>query len=429
MSLPSSDQTPAGYRALTEATLPAYLEGLPEIRARLGGKSGGWRVREVGDGNLNLVFLVDGPDGSVCVKQSLPYVRSFGEAWKMPLERAYFENSYYTLVGPHVPGLAPTVYHYSPELFCIVMEKLAPHIILRRGLIAGTRYPEVARHVGDYVARACFFTSDLAQPFEGKLDGMARFAKNQSLLRITVELVFADPYRMMDRNRWTSPELDGIAADFRGDGPLKAAAARMGQRFLSETQALVHGDLHSGSVMVTETDSRVIDPEFAFYGPIGFDLGAFVGNLLLAWYAQPGHATAANDRVAYRTWILEQIPIFWQSFRATFLELWRTKAAGDVYPASLFTAPGDAAALEAAREAFIAALLADMVGFAACKMIRRIFGFAHVADFDSIQDSKRRAAGEAGALGLARTMLLDPNRFTRIDDILEMAPRFDRKTP
>jgi 5-methylthioribose kinase len=418
-----ADTTPPGYRPLTEATVSAYLDGLPAIRHRLGDKSADWRVSEVGDGNLNLVFLVDGPSGSVCVKQSLPYVRSFGEAWRMPLERTYFEHCYWDAVGSHVTGLAPAVYHYQPELFCIVMEKLAPHIILRRGLIAGTRYPQVARHIGDYVARACFHTSDLARPFEHKLDGMAVFAKNQALIRITVELVFADPYRVMDRNRWTSPQLDGIAAALRNDAVLKATAARWGHRFLTTPQALVHGDLHSGSVMVTESDSRVIDSEFAFYGPIGFDLGAFVANLLLSYFAQPGHAMADNDRLAYRGWILEQIASFWTTFRDSFLTLWRTQANGDAYPADLFATASDQIALEYARETFIDSLFADMIGFAACKMIRRIFGFAHVADFEAIADASTRAACETKALSLARVMLLEPQQFQKIGDLIDAAKR------
>ena len=53
-------------------------------------------MREVGDGNLNLVFIVEGPAGGVCVKQALPYVRAAGESWPMPLERAFFESSYYS---------------------------------------------------------------------------------------------------------------------------------------------------------------------------------------------------------------------------------------------------------------------------------------------------------------------------------------------
>jgi 5-methylthioribose kinase len=416
-----AEPTPPGYRPLTEATVPDYLATHASIRARLGGVPGDWRVREVGDGNLNLVFLVDGPAGSVCVKQSLPYVRSFGEAWAMPLERAFFEYSYWAEIGAHVSGLAPEVYHYDPTLFCIVMEKLAPHIILRRGLIEGIRYPHVARHVGDYVARACFHTSDLARPFDEKFAGMAMFARNEPLLRITVELVFADPYRVMERNRWTSPQLDGLAAELRADGALKSAVARMGYHFLNAPQALIHGDLHSGSVMVTESDSRVIDSEFAFYGPIGFDLGAFVANLLLSWFAQPGHATPGNDRIAYRDWILDQIAVFWTAFRTAFLALWRKQARGDAYPASLFAAPADRATLEKAQEDFVAALFADMIGFAACKMIRRIFGFAHVADFDSIKDADKRADCERKATALARAMLVEPSHFRRIEDLIATA--------
>ena len=67
--------------------------------------------------------------------------------------------------------------------------------------------------------------------------------------------------------------------------------------------------------MVTEDDTRVIDPEFAMYGPIGFDLGAFLANLLMSYYSQPGHATAEDDRAGMQRWLLEQMPIFWQSVR------------------------------------------------------------------------------------------------------------------
>jgi len=48
--------------------------------------------------------------------------------------------------------------------------------------------------------------------------------------------------------------------------------------------------------MVTRESTQVIDPEFAFYGPMGFDVGAFLGNLILAFFAQDGHADQTNDR-------------------------------------------------------------------------------------------------------------------------------------
>jgi 5-methylthioribose kinase len=423
-----ADEKPRpAYRILDSPSLLALVESLAKVRTVLGGRTADWRVREVGDGNLNLVFIVEGPGGSVCVKQALPYVRAAGPSWPMSAERAYFENSYYKTVAPYVGALIPEIYHYDPDLYCIVMERLSPHIILRQGLIAAQRYGDCARAIGEYIARACYFTSDFARPFEDKMDGMALFAANKPLVRITVDLIFADPYLASPRNRHTSPQLDSMVADFRRDTALKIAAARFGQKFLNEPQALIHGDLHSGSVMVAENDSRVIDPEFAFYGPIGFDLGAFFGNLLLSWYSQPGHSTPSDDRVAYQEWILRQARIFWESFRTCFLALWDMHPNGDVFPAAMFSSPDDGAALHSARSAFLDSLFADMLGFGACKMIRRILGFAHVIDLESIQDPAVRADGEAGALAMARTMLTRPERFRSIQDVIDEVPRMARR--
>jgi len=417
------------YQILDGPGLIAMLDGLPEIRARLGGAPADWRIREVGDGNLNLVFLVDGPRGTVCVKQALPYVRAAGPSWPMSLDRAFYENAYYRAVAPHVGRRIPEIYHYDSSNFCTVMERLSPHIILRQGLITGERYPTLALDMGDYVARGCFFTSDFAQPFERKMDALALFAGNQALTRISVDLIFADPYHEAARNRHTSPQLDALAAELRGDGHLKIAVARFGQKFLTQTEALLHGDLHSGSVMVAAGDTRVIDPEFALVGPMGFDLGAFFGNLLLNWYAQPGHASALDDRQAQQQWILEQARLFWLTFRRRFLELWRDHGRGDAFPAALWSSAEDAAQVQIAREHFLDGVFADMLGFAACKMIRRILGFAHVIDFEWITDAPRRAACEAGALALARLLLTHPAQFRSVDDVLEAVPRLGRPSP
>jgi 5-methylthioribose kinase len=411
------------YRTLDAESLRDLLTGLAKVRELLGGSPAAWRIREVGDGNLNLVFIVEGADGAVCVKQALPYVRAAGPSWPMTPVRAFYENAYYAAVAPHVGGLIPTIYHYDPELYCTVMERLSPHIILRHGLMAGQRYPQLARHLGEYVAAACFFTSGLARAFEQNMKSMALFAGNQALVRISVDLIFTDPYCDSARNRHTSPQLDALVGELRADAALKVAAARFGQKFLTDTQALVHGDLHSGSVMVSESDSRVIDPEFAFYGPIGFDLGAFFGNLLLSWYSQPGHVTQADDRIAYREWILQQACGFWDSFRGRFLALWSEHGDGDAFPRRMFGGAGDVAALQAAREALVQALFSDMLGFAACKMIRRIAGFAHVIDFESIRDAALRAQCEARALALARLLLTHPQQFHNVSDIIDAVPR------
>jgi 5-methylthioribose kinase len=77
--------------------------------------------------------------------------------------------------------------------------------------------------------------------------------------------------------------------------------ALFGGRFCERTQALLHGDLHTGSIMVTHDSTKCIDPEFGFYGPMGFDVGAFLGNLILAYISQDGHATVQDDREVHTT--------------------------------------------------------------------------------------------------------------------------------
>ena len=82
---------PPGYRALKEADISAYLSGIPAVSERLGGKSADWKVREVGDGNLNLVFIIEGPASGVVLKQALPYLRLVAKAGRCRCAGAFFE--------------------------------------------------------------------------------------------------------------------------------------------------------------------------------------------------------------------------------------------------------------------------------------------------------------------------------------------------
>ena len=83
--------TATAYEALT----PERLGSLPALAQRVG-PADSWQVTEVGDGNLNLVFIVRGAAGAAIVKQALPYVRLVGESWPLPLNRSFFE--YHALI-------------------------------------------------------------------------------------------------------------------------------------------------------------------------------------------------------------------------------------------------------------------------------------------------------------------------------------------
>lgn len=417
MALP----TPEGYVRQDETTLAATLAGSQRVRETLGGAPGSWTIREVGDGNLNLVFIVKGANGGVAVKQALPYVRLVGEAWPLPLSRAHYEHMALSEEARLCPGLTPEILHYDAKLAMIVMELLEPHIIMRRGMITATVYPGFAETITTFLANTLYFTSDLALPADEKKTRIAAFAGNTALCKITEDLIFTDPYKIAANNRWTSPQLDGIAAEIRSDGDLKVAVSRLKLKFLSSAEAMLHGDLHTGSIMVTPTDTRIIDPEFAFYGPMGFDIGAVLANLLINFFSQDGHEKAPGDRAAYRDWVLEQTIAVWTGFRRKFLAHWRANPTGDAYPADLFEGPLGAVRLEAERQAFMDRLFQDAIGFAAAKMIRRVLGLAHNIDLEWIENPDVRATCETRVLRLARQMMVDTSSFRTIESVVAAA--------
>src|SRR6185295_10776926 len=128
-------------RILRDQDLRDYLAAFPALVAQLGASPAAWSVSEVGDGNLNLVFIVRGTSGGVAVKQALPYVRLVGESWPLPLSRSYYEFQALTNQARLAPGLVPAVLHHDEALALVVMELLEPHIVMRKGLVAGIFYP------------------------------------------------------------------------------------------------------------------------------------------------------------------------------------------------------------------------------------------------------------------------------------------------
>ena len=416
-------ETREGYVPQKPETLAAYLSGVDAVRRILGGEPGHWSIAEVGDGNLNLVFIVKGPRGGVAVKQALPYVRLVGESWPLPLSRAHYEHMALTEQARLTGALVPKIHHYDERQALIVMELLEPHVIMRRGMIAATIYPSFADDISSFMARTLYFTSDLALTAEAKKALIAAFAGNTALCKITEDLIFTDPYRVAELNRWTSPQLDAYAARWREDGDLKVAVSRLKLKFLSSAEAMLHGDLHTGSIMLTPQDTRIIDPEFAFMGPMGFDVGAIVANFLINFFAQDGHEKQPGERDGYREWVLDTLEQIMSKFRAKFLAQWRESPTGDAYPVSLFQGADGEARLEVERQAYMDRLWTDTVGFAAAKMIRRILGLAHNIDLEWIEDRDRRATCEARILTLARDMMVNGGRYPTISDVTRAARR------
>ncbi|HDL8053063.1 S-methyl-5-thioribose kinase [Yersinia enterocolitica] len=360
---------------------------------------------EIGDGNLNLVFKIRDATGisRVIVKQALPYVRCVGESWPLTLDRARIEAETLLTHSQFCPQHTVNILHHDAELAVMVQEDLSDHEIWRSELVKGKYYPQAAGQLAEYLAQTLFHTSDFYQSGQAKKAAVSRYT-NPELCQITEDLFFTDPYIDHERNNFDPALLPEVLA-LRQDDALKLAVASLKHRFLSKAEALLHGDIHSGSIFVAEGRLKAIDAEFGFYGPIGFDVGTALGNLLLNYCGLPGLA-GPRDAAAGREQRLKDIHILWETFAHRFLALSEEKTQDS--------------ALATAGYAllFLQQVWQDAVGYCGSELIRRTIGLAHVADLDSIADDEMRRACQRHALSLGRTLILAAPRIDSIDDLI-----------
>src|SRR5690606_36832973 len=134
-------------------------------------------------------------------------------------------------------------------------------------------YPQATQQLGEYLAQTLFHTSDFyLHPHEKKAQ-VARFI-NPEMCEITEDLFFNDPYQIHERNNYPLG-LEADVAALRDDPQLTLAVAALKHQFFSHAEALLHGDIHSGTIFVADGSLKANDAEFGFFGPIGFDIGTF----------------------------------------------------------------------------------------------------------------------------------------------------------
>ena len=151
------------YRPLDETTVVEFIAQRPSM-ANIFSRFDALTVSEVGDGNLNLVFIIDNdeaPDESAILKQALPYLRVAGDSWPLTRERMRYETQALLKHNELAPGLVPEVYDFDEEMSLVIMENLLEHEIMRKGLVARKRYPQFADHISTFLVNSLFFTSDL----------------------------------------------------------------------------------------------------------------------------------------------------------------------------------------------------------------------------------------------------------------------------
>ncbi len=416
------------YTPLNENTVVDYIKSRPKVWGVLFDKDAELEVEEVGDGNLNLVFVLrnkKNPEQTAVLKQALPYLRVAGESWPLTRERMRYETQALLKHNELAPGLVPAVYDLDEEMSLVIMENLGRHEIMRKGLVARKRYPHFVDHITTFLVNSLFYTSDLYLTGPEKKLLQAKFV-NEQLRKLQEDFVYTNPYMDSPENNW-NPLVDDEVQAVRSDGELKMAIAEMKDAYMNHSEALIHADLHTGSIMLNEEDTRMIDPEFAFFGPMGYDVGAVLQNLVLNYLSHYGHTEDPEVREEYQEYILSMVRDIWNEFARKFDETWKNNNRGELVPNKYWDFPGGQEAFAEFRKRYIHRILQDTAGHGGTKFLRRMMGIVSVWDITSIEDPKKRAVAERAAIHIGRRWVLERKSVDSIDDLIDIVREEYRK--
>lgn len=364
--------------------------------------------KEIGDGNLNYVFRVaDEESGkTIIVKQAGDTLR-ISDEMTLNVDRGKIEAQILGIQGQLSEGLVPKVYLYDEVMCAIIMEDMIGHEMMRIGLMKHHTYPAFAEHISTFLVNSLLPTTDIALHHQDKKELVKTFI-NPELCEITEDLVFTEPYLDNNhRNAVFEPNRAFIEKEIYQDKKLHLEVAKLKFEFMNNAQALIHGDLHTGSVFINQEHTFVFDPEFAFYGPMGYDIGNVLANLFFAWCNGDALSTTSEEKEAFCGWCLKTMKDIVDKFIEKYDQVYDRCVKEEM------------AKVEGFKEYYLEQILSNTAGTTGLELIRRIVGMAKVKDITSIEDVEKRKRAEQMCLYLAKNCIMNRDSFQNGDAYLE----------
>lgn len=355
---------------------------------------------EIGDGNLNYVFRVIDPASgkTIIVKQAGEALRISADM-HISTDRGRIEAKILGIQELYSPGLVPKVYLYDGTMCAMLMEDMTGHTMMRTGLINHEIYPEFADHVTTFLVNSLLRTTDVVMGHKEKKDLVKSFI-NPDLCEISEDLVYSEPFIDYNhRNNVFPPNEDFVKKELYEDEALHLEAAKLKFDFMNNAQSLIHGDLHTGSVFINKEHTFIFDPEFAFYGPMGYDIGNVIANVFFAWCNGDATIDDEEEKEEFCSWCLSVVEEVVDLFVEKYSQVY------DEYATEIM------AKVPGFKEWYLEGILSDTAGMAGLESIRRIVGMANVIDITTILDEKKRSRAEKIVITLAKNYIMNRKSF------------------
>ena len=103
---------------------------------------------------------------------------------------------------------------------------------------------------------------------------------------------------------------------------IQSMIRQMRHQFLTDKECLIHTDLHASNIMINDQSMKIIDTEFAGFGPIAQDWGRLIASFCLnffSWYGDHDHTE--GEKAVFRAYLLDAINNMYQCFEEEFRAL------------------------------------------------------------------------------------------------------------
>ncbi len=188
------------------------------------------------------------------------------------------------------------------------------------------------------------------------------------------------------------------------DETLKAEVGKLRCAFMNNAQALLHGDLHNGSIFANEQGVKIIDPEFAFYGPMGYDIGNVIGNL---FFSRGNKAFTAPEDAQTAAALDRIICDLYDKTREKLSVKYEGLVEFSLYRSGQF------------KSFYLDSVMADAVGYAGTELIRRVVGDSKVSELTSVQNPALRVPLERALVRLGSFLIKNRARISSGTELTE----------
>jgi 5-methylthioribose kinase len=363
------------------------------------------------EGYVNIIHLIrDTESGqSVAFKQILPYVRAAQEDGvhiPLPTERLKVEVSAFKIWQTLCPDLIPHIYLIDEAHAIVIMEDLSRMNLLRFELTRQQQFPHLPAKLGGFLGKSAFYTSELyLNPVEKKR--LAPALANPEFRVLFESFIFTDSFF---GRKEINPAVAADLAALLADEAVLLEVLKLKDIYATQTQALIHSDLHTSNICVNHREMKIFDAESAFFGPVAFDVGRLLANFALNYASWEGiDGVSPEAKAEYRQYLLAAIVEIYRHFEQTFSRAWEQ----DAKPEYRQVAAGY-------KAAWFQTILRDMAGFAACACMARTYDEVICYDFARIENLAERAKAQKLTLRFIRALLRGRHHLTSIEDFVAL---------